>query len=399
MSARDRKPPSTICCVTEAPTTDPVALAQALIRCPSVTPEDAGALAVVEHALTPLGFDCHRLRFAEDGFPTIDNLYARLGEGGPFLCYAGHTDVVPPGPLEAWSVDPFGGMIVDDLLVGRGACDMKGSIAAFLAATGRFVARRGPGFGGSIGLLITGDEEADAVNGTVKMLDWLQDRDERPDFCLLGEPTSSKTVGDTLKIGRRGSVTLDLKVHGIQGHTAYPHKADNAANRLVGILNALLTEPLDQGSQHFDPTNLEVTSIDVGNPAANIIPASAHARINIRFNDWHTGESLEGWVREKIDQAGGRCELTVRVGGESFVTPPGAFTDVVAQAVARVTGKAPKLSTSGGTSDARFIKNICPVVECGLVNRTIHQVDEEAPVADILALTEIYEAVLDAVFD
>lgn len=377
---------------------DPVALAQALIRCPSVTPADEGALAVVEGALKPLGFDCHRLRFAADGLPTIDNLYARLGTGGPFFCYAGHTDVVPPGPLEAWSVDPFAGAIVDDVLIGRGACDMKGSIAAFLAATARFVARRGEDFGGSIGFLITGDEEADAVNGTAKMLTWLAERGERPDGCLVGEPTSTERVGDTLKIGRRGSMTLDLTVRGIQGHTAYPHKADNPANRLVRMLNAVVSEPLDQGSDHFDPSNLEVTTIDVGNPAANIIPATAHARINIRFNDRHTGRSLEAWARGHFDAVEGDYDLTVRIGGESFITPPGTLSGIVAGAVERVAGLRPILSTSGGTSDARFIKDLCPVVECGLVNRTIHQVDEEAPVADIRALTDIYEAVLTAAF-
>lgn len=384
--------------MTTDPSLDPVALAQALIRCPSVTPADAGALAVVEGALRPLGFNCHPLRFAEDGFPTIDNLYARLGTGGPFICFAGHTDVVPPGPLEAWSVDPFAGAIVDNVLIGRGACDMKGSIAAFLAATARFVGRRGADFGGSIGLLITGDEEADAVNGTAKMLAWLAERGERPDGCLVGEPTATDHVADTLKIGRRGSVTMNLTVHGIQGHTAYPHKADNAANRLVRMLNALLAQPLDNGSDHFDPSNLEVTTIDIGNPAANVIPASARARINIRYNDLHTGQSLEKWARDRFDTVEGDYNLTARIGGESFVTPPGRLSDLVTDAVERVTGRRPQMSTSGGTSDARFIKDYCPVVDCGLVNRTIHQVDEQASVADIRALTDIYEAVLNAAF-
>lgn len=378
--------------------TDPIALAQALIRCNSVTPADDGALGIVESALKPLGFDCHRLRFTEGGFPTIDNLYARIGTEGPLFCYAGHTDVVPAGALEAWSVDPFDGAIVDDVLIGRGACDMKGSVAAFLAAARRFVTRRGADFGGSIGLIITGDEEADAVNGTVKMLSWMDEQGEKPDACLVGEPTSTDWVGDTVKIGRRGSMTFDLTVMGVQGHTAYPHKADNPANRLVRMLNALVDEPLDQGNDHFDPTNLEVTTIDIGNPAANVIPATARARINIRFNDRHSGQSLEQWVRHRLDRVGGRYDLSVRISGESFLTKPGDLSTLIAGAVERVTGRQPVLSTSGGTSDARFIKDICPVVECGLVNRTIHQVDEQAAIADIKTLSRIYEAVLDATF-
>ncbi|MEM7443671.1 MAG: succinyl-diaminopimelate desuccinylase, partial [Pseudomonadota bacterium] len=349
---------------------DPVALAQALIRCPSVTPADEGALTFVEEALKPLGFDCHRLSFAEVGYPTIDNVYARLGTEGPLFCYAGHTDVVPPGPLEAWSVDPFAGEIVDDMLIGRGACDMKGSVAAFLAAVSRFVEKRGNDFGGSIGLIITGDEEAHAVNGTPKILQWMQENGERPYACLVGEPTSHEQVGDMIKIGRRGSMTLDLTVAGVQGHTAYPHKADNAANRLVRMLNELVVEPLDEGSHHFDPTNLEITTIDIGNPAANVIPSKAHARVNIRFNDHHSGESLEGWVRGRLDHIGGDYDLSVRISGESFVTEPGDLSDIVSSAIKQVTNQTTALSTTGGTSDARFIKDYCPVVECGLVNHT-----------------------------
>ncbi|MEO3435080.1 succinyl-diaminopimelate desuccinylase [Inquilinus sp. CAU 1745] len=377
---------------------DPVALARALIRCPSVTPADEGALDTVQGALEGLGFVCHRLVFSEEGQPDIDNLYARLGTGGRNFCFAGHTDVVPVGDSGAWTHDPFGGVIADGLLYGRGAADMKGAVAAFAGGVSRFLDGAGPEFGGSVSLLITGDEEGDAVNGTRKVLGWLKERGERIDACIVGEPTNPDRLGQMIKIGRRGSMTGRLTVHGIQGHTAYPAQADNPLPRLVRMLEAVTAEPLDRGSDHFDPSNLEITTIDVGNPVNNVIPAQGRATINIRFNDLHDSAALEGWLRECFDRIGGRYELSVRVTGESFLTPPGPLSELVAGAVERVTGLRPELSTTGGTSDARFIKDRCPVVEFGLVNRTIHQVDEHVETADIDRLADIYAATLAAYF-
>ncbi len=377
---------------------DPVALTQALIRCPSVTPADAGALAEVQLAAERLGFECERITFSEPGHADIDNLYARLGTEGPNFCFAGHTDVVPAGDAGAWRHDPFAAVIEDGLLYGRGAADMKSAIAAFLAGVERYLGGAGDSFKGSISLLITGDEEADSVNGTVKLLKWLEDRGERLDAALVGEPTSPETLGDMIKIGRRGSLSGWVTVNGIQGHTAYPHRAENPANRLVAMLAGLTAEPLDQGSDHFGPSNLEITTIDIGNPANNVIPARASAAFNIRFNDRHSAAGLEDWIRRTFDAAGGDYELTVRCSGESFVTAEGPLSRVVSGAVQRITGVMPELSTSGGTSDARFIKDYCPVVEFGLVGRTIHQVDEHVAIADIELLAEVYAAVVHDFF-
>lgn len=376
---------------------DPVELAQALMRCPSVTPADAGALDVLQQALEGLGFACHRLPFEEAGAERVDNLYARLGSAGPNLCYAGHTDVVPPGDPADWSVDPFSATVKDGWLTGRGAADMKASIACWTAAVSRFLEKR-PDFGGSLSLLITGDEEAAAINGTRKVLGWLKERGERLDACLVGEPTSVERVGDMVKIGRRGSLTGDLVVQGVQGHTAYPHLADNPAHRLVELLALLTVEALDQGSEHFQPSTLQVTTIDIDNPASNVIPAQACARFNVRFNDLHSGTSVENWVRERIKRVGGRIELSVRVSGESFLTEPGHLSDVVSAAVATVTGEAPELGTTGGTSDARFIKDACPVVELGLQNATAHKVDERVRVDDVHRLAEIYAQAIERFF-
>ena len=377
---------------------DPVALTQALIRCPSVTPADAGALDEVRLAAESLGFACERVTFSEPGHADIDNLYARLGTGGPNFCFAGHTDVVPAGDVGSWRHDPFAAVLEDGVLYGRGAADMKSAIAAFLAGTERFLERAGDGFNGSISLLITGDEEADSVNGTVKLLRWLRDRGETLDAALVGEPTSPERLGDMIKIGRRGSLSGWVTVNGIQGHTAYPQRADNPANRLVAMLAGLTAEPLDDGSAHFGPSNLEITTIDIGNPATNVIPARATAAFNIRFNDRHSAASLEEWIRRTFDAAGGEYELTLRCSGESFVTEPGPLSAVVSGAVERVTGVKPELSTSGGTSDARFIKDYCPVVEFGLVGKTIHQVDEHVAAADIDRLSDVYAAVLHDFF-
>ena len=377
--------------------TDPVTLAQALIRCPSVTPEDAGALGVLEAALTPLGFTCHRLRFEEPGTAPVENLYARLGTAGKNVCFAGHTDVVPPGDLKAWSVNPFGGDVLNGKLFGRGASDMKGAVAAFVAAVARELdAGRTPA--GSVSLLITGDEEGVAVNGTKKVLDWLKARGERLDACVVGEPTNPTRLGDMIKIGRRGSTTGRLTVHGAQGHTAYPHLADNPLPRLARMLVAITDEPLDTGTAHFQASTLALTTVDVGNPATNVIPAQGTAVFNIRFNDAHTPASIEAWLRAKFDAVGGAYDLTMSTSGESFLTPPGPLTELVADAVETVTGRRPEYSTTGGTSDARFIKDHCPVVEFGLVGQTMHKVDEHIALDDLLRLTDIYGAILRDVF-
>ena len=373
---------------------DPLELARDLIRCPSVTPDEGGALGLLERTLSTLGFACHRLPFSENGTPDVDNLYARFGTTAPNLCFAGHTDVVPPGDRDGWNHDPFAAVVVDDRLVGRGAADMKGAIAAFAAATSRFLGRRGPNFGGSVSMLITGDEEGPAINGTVKVLKWLADRGESLDGCVVGEPTNPNELGEMMKIGRRGSLNAWLTVIGRQGHAAYPHLADNPISRLVAILADLESKPLDSGSKHFQPSTLALTDLEVGNPTTNVIPATARARFNIRFNDLHSGDSLSRWIRQCCDDSGAVYELTVTVSGESFLTPPGRLSDVVANAVLKVTGREPELSTTGGTSDARFIKDHCPVVEFGLSGSTMHQVNENVPVVDIERLSDIYEVVL-----
>lgn len=379
---------------------DPVALTRDLIRCRSVTPADDGAIDTVARALEGLGFACHRLSFGgTDDEPEIRNLYAKFGDGGRTFCFAGHTDVVPAGDPKDWRCDPFAAEIVDGVLYGRGAVDMKSAVAAFVAGIDRFLDRAGRDFGGSISLIVTGDEEGRAVNGTAKVLDWMDRRGERLDVCVVGEPTNPAALGDAFKIGRRGSMTGILTVHGVQGHTAYPHLADNPLNRMAQMLAALTAKPLDQGSDRFDPTNLEITTIDVGNPASNVIPPTGRAVFNIRFNDRHTSDSLKAWTRETLDAVGGRYDLSFQVSGESFLTEPGPFTDLVADAVERVTGRRPEASTSGGTSDARFIRRHCPVVEFGAINKTIHKVDEHIAVADIDKLADIYAAMLHAYFD
>jgi len=377
---------------------DSLALAQRLIACPSVTPAEGGALDLLQAVLEDLGFSCHRLPFAEPGTAEVDNLYARLGSTGPNLCYAGHTDVVPVGDQAAWSVDPFGGEIREQRLYGRGAVDMKGSIAAFVAAVAAFLERRGEDFAGSISFLITGDEEAEAINGTRKVLQWLSERGEQLDACLVGEPTSDRQLGDMIKVGRRGSLSAKLTVHGVQGHSAYPQLADNPAHRLVQVLAPIVGEPLDSGNDYFQATSLQVTTIDIGNPASNVIPAKAKAAFNMRFNDIHSGASLEDWLRAHFDGSGARYDLEVRVSGESFLSSPGPLSDVLVNAVRKVTGLEPTLGTTGGTSDARFIKDHCPVAELGLLNATAHKVDEHVSLDDLARLTEIYGAALDGFF-
>lgn len=381
---------------------DALALAQALIRCPSVTPQDAGALGVLEAALKPLGFACHRLPFQAPGTERVENLYARLGQSGRNFCYAGHTDVVPPGDLKRWSVDPFAATVKDDRLWGRGASDMKAAIACFVSALKGFLADRKGEFNGSISLLITGDEEGPAVNGTVKVLEWLKGRGEKLDACIVGEPTNPERVGEMAKIGRRGAMSAYLTVYGVQGHTAYPQLADNPVHRLVRMLAALIDEPIDRGNAHFEPTTLQIATVDVGNPASNVIPGAAKATVNIRFSSEHTSKSVEAWLRQRLDKAvgqGGRYDMQVSVSGESFLTPPGPLSRLVCESVERVTGGQPQLSTTGGTSDARFIKHHCPVCEFGMTNATAHKFDEHCALADMARLVKIYRAMLDRYFN
>jgi succinyl-diaminopimelate desuccinylase len=365
--------------------TDPLPLAQALIRCASVTPADGGAQEALAAMLTRLGFTIHRLRFGE-----IENLFARLGTRGPHFCFAGHTDVVPAG-ASGWRSDPFGGEVRDGVLFGRGACDMKGAIAAFVAAVAQYGAPNG-----SISLLITGDEEGPAIDGTVKVLEWMRANDQIPDFCLVGEPTCPVRLGDMVKIGRRGSVNMTIEVYGTQGHVAYPHRADNPVHRLISALDALTSAPVDAGTDWFEPSTLQVTSIDVGNTATNVIPASARAALNIRFNDAHSGASLTAWVRATLSRYAERFDLEASISGESFVTKPGPLVDILRRAIEGATGIDPKLDTGGGTSDARFIANYCPVAEFGLVGATMHKTDECVPVAELRDLARIYRDIIAA---
>src|SRR3984957_265494 len=384
--------------------TDVVERTRALGRCESVTPREAGALQHLEQTLAALGFRCERMDFSQAGTDDVANLYARIGTSGRHFCFAGHSDVVPVGDLSSWTIGPFSAELSDGYLFGRGAADMKGAIAAFTDAATRFLSKRGRDFGGSISLLITGDEEGPAVNGTIKMLKKLAERGEKIDACVVGEPTSSKRFGDMMKIGRRGSMTGDLVIRGVQGHVAYPERLDNAIPRLSAIVEALVREPIDKGSTHFQPTSLQFTTVDVGNPATNIAPGVAKARFNTRFNDLWTSKTLFAHLKARLDKANeklggnGTIEYQVSVSGESFYTPPGPLSELVAGAVGEAAGVACELSTTGGTSDARFISRYCPVLEFGLVGETMHKVDEKSAVADLKTLSRVYETVLDRFF-
>jgi succinyl-diaminopimelate desuccinylase len=382
-------------------TADPVAIARDLIRCRSVTPEDGGALSFLQGLLEQAGFTVQRTIFTEDGTAPIDNLYARIGVAEPNLMFAGHTDVVPPGNEATWSHPPFAGEVAGDMLYGRGAVDMKGGIACFVAAALDYLAAHGGKPKGSISLLITGDEESVAVNGTIKLLQWAAARGETFDHCVLGEPSNVETVGDTIKAGRRGSLNGTLVVTGRQGHVAYPERADNPVRGLVTLI-AALQAPLDDGSAQFAPSNLEFTSIDIGNPTVNLIPGEARARFNIRYNDRHTLNTLKTLIEERAKAAaGGRIRYAFEwqpSNADVFVTKPGVFTDLAVAAITEVTGRKPHLSTSGGTSDARFIKDYCPVLEFGLVGQTMHAVDERTPVADLIMLTAIYRRIIEKYF-
>ncbi len=375
-------------------------LCRALIQCPSVTPADAGALGLIERVLGQAGFETHRVSFSQEGYPDTPNLYARIGTGAPCLLFAGHTDVVPPGDASAWRFDPFSAEIAEGMIWGRGATDMKGGVAASIAASLAHIRKHGMGKG-SIAFLITGDEEGPAVNGTVKLLDWAQARGEHFDHCILGEPTNPDALGDMIKIGRRGSLSGRLTIQGKQGHVGYPLLADNPVHHMLRLCAALLATPLDGGTPHFDPSNLEITTLDVGNPAVNVIPAQAKAAFNIRFNDLWTPATLEAALRARLAAAAGSAHYTLEMAptnAHAFLTQPGPFVDMVARAIEAETGRSPVLSTTGGTSDARFIKNVCPVVEFGLIGKTMHAVDERIAVADLEALTAIYGRVLAAYF-
>ena len=384
------------------PLDDPVAVARDLIACPSVTPDADGAIERLAEALRALGFTAETVVFEDADTPPIANLFAKIGEGAPHLTFAGHVDVVPVGDAARWSQGPFEASIADGELYGRGAVDMKGGIAAFVAAVARRLAA-GEAPRGTISFLITGDEEGPAINGTVKLLDWAAARGERFDASIVGEPTNPDVIGDMIKVGRRGSLSGTLTVLGRQGHVAYPHLARNPVTGVARLIEAVLAEPLDRGNERFDPSNLEFVSVDVGNPAWNVIPAEARARFNIRFNDIWTRAALEEHLRKVIAAAAGNAvewRLDFEpVSSDSFLTSNETLVGTLSEAIRTVTGRTPVLSTTGGTSDARFIKNYCPVVEFGLVGRTMHQVDERVPLADLETLTRIYLAFLDRYFD
>jgi succinyl-diaminopimelate desuccinylase len=380
---------------------DPAAIACNLLRCPSVTPAEGGALAYLQRVLTAAGFEVQRPIFSEPRTADIENLYAKIGGGAPHLVFAGHTDVVPPGDETAWTHAPFAGDIADGILYGRGAVDMKGAVACFAAAALDYLVAAGGTPKGSLSFLITGDEEDIAVNGTVKLLAWAAARGETFDHCILGEPSNPQALGDAIKVGRRGSLNATLVVTGKQGHVAYPQLAENPVRGLTTLMSALMADPLDHGTAHFDPSNLEFTSIDIGNRVVNLIPGEARARFNIRYNDSRTRDELKSLIERRAAAAAGTVRWRIEwepSNADVFVTRPGPFVDLVAGAVKDVTGRTPLLSTSGGTSDARFIKDYCPVIEFGLVGATMHQVDERTPVADLVTLTAVYRRILERYF-
>jgi succinyl-diaminopimelate desuccinylase len=385
------------------PEIDVVSLTQDLMRCPSVTPNDAGALDVLQKVLEEIGFKCHRLTFSDDNTPDVENLYARYGTESPNFCFAGHTDVVPVGDEKAWTVGPFDSVIRDGMLYGRGASDMKAAVACFAVSAARFIKSCGTNFKGSISLLITGDEEGPAINGTTKVLDWMTENGEQIDHCVVGEPTNPNEMGEMVKIGRRGSYTGFLTVYGNEGHAAYPHLADNPIPKIITLMQILNDHVLDTGSEHFQTSNLEFVTVDVGNPATNVIPPTARATFNIRFNTHHTLDSLDDRIRQLLDdgiaRTGGRYELEAMKNSGPFLTPEGNFSGLVVSSIEKRLGRKPDLSTTGGTSDARYIKDHCPVVEFGLVGQTMHKVDERVDLSDIEALADIYTDILKGYFE
>lgn len=376
---------------------DPFKLTSDLIKCPSVTPEEGGAISLLMKLLTEHGFDCTRI---ERG--GVSNLFARWGTGknGRTFGFNGHTDVVPVGDVSAWSVDPFGAEVKDGFLYGRGATDMKSGVAAFVAAAIDFTTHTPPD--GSVIITITGDEEGDAVDGTTAILDWMKQHGQTMDHCLVGEPTSPNHMGEMMKIGRRGSLTAFISIQGVQGHSAYPHRANNPVSAMVQLMSALEAVPLDNGTEHFDQSTLAITTIDVGNRATNVIPETCHATVNIRFNDEHSGQSLTNWLQSHVDVVANNTKthirMNVKISGESFITPPGELSDLISKSVEAELGVKPELSTTGGTSDARFIKNVCPVTEFGLVGKTMHAVDERVEIEHIHQLKRIYSRILQQYF-
>ena len=377
---------------------NPIELSQRLIRCPSVTPDEGGALDELQNVLEELGFRCQRLLFSESGTPDVDNLYARIGDRGPNFCFAGHSDVVPPGDRDEWGEDPFSGVVIDGKLFGRGSADMKSAIASFISAVQRYKSNVGEKIPGSISLLITGDEEGPAINGTIKVLDWMSKNNQLIDACIVGEPTNPDHLGQMIKIGRRGSFTGWLTVTGVQGHTAYPHLAENPLSKLIKMLEPLAEEQLDQGTEYFPPTTVAISSIDTGNSATNVIPQKVTASFNIRFNDSRTAEEIEEWLRGHFDSVGGSYQLETACSSNAFITEPSALSEDLISAIKDVVGTSPEMSTTGGTSDARFIRKYCPVVEFGIVGKTMHKINEHVEIKDVELLTDIYTELLDRFF-
>tara|TARA_B110000438_G_scaffold301026_1_gene354862 strand:+ start:479 stop:1660 length:1182 start_codon:yes stop_codon:yes gene_type:complete len=385
---------------------DPIILTQALVQCPSITPKDEGALNIIQAHLASLDFNCTRLPFSDKNSYDVDNLFATIGSGDKHLAFAGHTDVVPPGNENSWRHPPFSATIDGNKLYGRGSEDMKSNIACFISATEEFISKNGKNFGGKLSFIITGDEEHEAINGTLKIMEWTKQNKINFDHCIVGEPTSNKTIGDKIKIGRRGSINFYLKAKGIQGHTANGHRAENPIHHLIKLINNLLSEPIDNGNKFFLPTAIQIPTIDVGNTANNIIPEFAKATINIRFNDQHTSESLKNWLQENInlifsDIKNASCSFTTEINAKSFLTQPGYLSKLMSKSISEITGKnsEPELATDGGTSDARFIKNYCEVAELGIRNQTLHKVDEFVYLSDIKELHKIYLRIIENYFN
>ena len=385
---------------------DPIALTQALVQCPSITPKDEGALNIVQNYLESIGFNCTRLPFSDKNSYDVDNLFDTIGSHGKHLVFAGHTDVVPPGNIDSWKYPPFSATIDGDKLYGRGSEDMKSNIACFMSATEEFISKNGKNFDGKLSFIITGDEESDAINGTPKIMEWTKKNKINFDHCIVGEPTSNKIIGDKIKIGRRGSINFYLKAKGIQGHTANGHRAENPIHYLLKLLNNLISKPIDHGNEFFLPTAIQIPTIDVGNTANNIIPEYAKATINIRFNDEHTSESIKNWLQKNIDfiftgVENASCSFTTEINAESFLNKPGYLSKLMSKSISEITGKnsEPELATDGGTSDARFIKNYCEVAELGIRNQTLHQVDEFVYLTDIKKLHKIYLRIIENYFN
>ena len=376
---------------------DPINLTSELIKCPSVTPSDEGAIDLLDKTLTSMGFSCQQIEFQEPGTKRVNNLYAEIGDNGKNFCFAGHSDVVPIG--DGWDYDPFGGQVVDGKLFGRGASDMKGAIACFISAVGNYLEHHGIPKG-TISLLITGDEEGPAINGTKKVLNWLKSRNKKIDFCVVGEPTNPEKIGEMVKVGRRGSVNAKLTAHGVQGHVAYPHLAKNPINILHRLISALLSNTLDNGNEFFQPSNLSLTSIDVGNTVTNVIPSDAHANFNIRFNNIYNKNSIKKWIKDTLNSVASKNEysLETTVTGDSFLSESNEYTSIVSNSIKKIVGMNPKLSTTGGTSDARFIHEYCPVCEFGLIGKTMHKVNEFVYIDDLMTLTNIYNNILNNFF-